>query len=103
MTEHTPGPWIVAPSSNPQNGSAWRDIHSTGDAFAGSYVGEALARDASLIAAAPDLLAALEMLRAAVERDKDARYAVGTAILTAADNAIEAARGAVTVSQEARS
>ncbi len=57
---HTPGPWIVAPSSNNGNGTAWRDILSTGTEFAPSYVGEALEQDARLIASAPDLLAALE-------------------------------------------
>lgn len=57
---HTPGPWSVRPSSNAENGAAWRDIVSDGQAFGPSYVGEALERDAYLIAAAPELLAALE-------------------------------------------
>jgi len=59
-TQHTPGPWIVGPSSNPRNGSAWRDILSIGCEFSPSYVGEAHQQDAYLIAAAPDLLEALE-------------------------------------------
>jgi hypothetical protein len=62
MTKHTQGQWIVAPSSNKGNGSAWRDIHSTGGPFSPSYVGEALEQDAQLIAAAPDLLEALQQL-----------------------------------------
>ena len=49
MTEHTPIPWTIGPSSNPRNGTAWRDILSTGGVFAPSYVGEALERDAELI------------------------------------------------------
>lgn len=57
---HTPGPWIVQPSSNPRNGTAWRDIVSTGQEYSPSYVGEALERDAYLIAAAPELLGALK-------------------------------------------
>ena len=59
-TKHTPGPWDVRKSSNPKNGTAWRDIVSLGGDFGPSYVGEALDVDARLIAAAPDLLAALE-------------------------------------------
>lgn len=66
-TKHTPGPWEVRPSSNPHNGSAWRDIVSTGTEFSPAYVGEALDRDARLIAAAPDLLAALEYITRSAE------------------------------------
>ena len=55
-TQHTPGPWTVAASSNPRNGTKWRDIVSAGTEFCPSYVGEALERDAHLIAAAPELL-----------------------------------------------
>jgi hypothetical protein len=64
---HTQGPWIVAPSSNKGNGSDWRDIHSIGEEFSPSYVGEALEQDAQLIAAAPDLLKALERIAAGQE------------------------------------
>lgn len=59
-TQHTPGPWGVTSSSNPKNGSSWRDIVSYGTEFKPSYVGEALEQDANLIAAAPELLEALE-------------------------------------------
>jgi len=59
---HTPGPWRVTPSCRIGNGSAWRDILSDGTEFAPSYIGEALDKDAALIAAAPDLLAALQAL-----------------------------------------
>ena len=54
----TPGPWAVQQSSNPGNGASWRDIVATG---------EALERDADLIAAAPDLLDALKKLLSALQ------------------------------------
>lgn len=60
---NTPGPWEVRPSSNPKNGTAWRDIVSLGDTFAPSYVGEALEQDAALIAAAPEMIEALKQAR----------------------------------------
>ena len=59
--QHTPGPWEVRPSSNPRNGSNWRDIVSTGY-FSPYYVSEAQEHDASLIAAAPELLGAAKDL-----------------------------------------
>lgn len=62
MKPHTAAPWIVAPSSNPKNGTDWRDILSIGGKIKGSYVGEALEKDAYLIAAAPKMLAALEVV-----------------------------------------
>ena len=82
--KHTPGPWAVRESSNPKNGTAWRDIVSTGDHFSPSYVGEALEQDAHLIAAAPELLEALIGVvkvadRATKEFDK-ARAAISKAI-----------------------
>lgn len=55
-TEHTPGPWRVVPSTNPKNGTNWRDIVSTGGEFSPAYVGEAQEADARLMAAAPELL-----------------------------------------------
>ncbi len=61
-SEHTPGPWAVAPSSNPNNGSDWRDIVSgKWGEFSPTYVGEAMEKDAHLVAAAPELLAASEI------------------------------------------
>lgn len=57
----TPIPWAVRPSSDPRNGSDWRDIVSLGTEFP-SYVGEAHKDDARLIAAAPDMLAALRAI-----------------------------------------
>ena len=61
-TTHTPGPWAVQKSSNPKNGTAWRDIVSLGGEFSPAYVGEALDKDAALMAAAPDLLAVADWL-----------------------------------------
>jgi hypothetical protein len=63
-TTHTQTPWTVAPTSNKMNGSAWRDIVSTGGEFSPAYVGEAIDRDAELIVRAVNshaaMLAALE-------------------------------------------
>jgi len=59
-TQHTPGPWVVLNTGSSTRGSAWRDVCSMGTEFTPSYVGEALEHDARLIAAAPDLLAALQ-------------------------------------------
>lgn len=56
---HTPGPWRVAKSSNPGNGSNWQDIVADTTAYKMVYVGEAQDKDAALIAAAPDMYAAL--------------------------------------------
>jgi hypothetical protein len=57
--KHTPGPWEVQPTSRAGNGSKWRDIVSMGGEFSPAYVGEALEQDANIIAAAPELMAAL--------------------------------------------
>jgi hypothetical protein len=65
---HTPKPWIVAQSSNPKNGTGWRDIVSTGCVFSPCYVGEAMEQDAHLIASAPELL---EAAKAALQWIKD--------------------------------
>lgn len=62
MSKHTSGKWEVRPSSNPKNGTGWRDIVSTGGAFSPAYVGEALEKDARLIAAAPEMLQALKKI-----------------------------------------
>jgi len=60
-TSHTPGPWTVHPTSNKRNGTSWRNIHAPGH-FGNQYVSESLECNAQLIAAAPDLLLALETL-----------------------------------------
>ena len=69
--KHTPGPWAVAASSNPDNGTGWRDIVSTGTVFSPSYVGEALDVDAAFIVRAcnahDELVAALEWALTSLE------------------------------------
>lgn len=59
-TKHTPGPWNTAPSTT-GGGTARLDVVSDGTEFSPSFVaGDILPEDARLIAAAPDLLAALQ-------------------------------------------
>ena len=64
-TQHTPGPWTIRQSSNPKNGTGWRDIIVPGE-FGPMYLGEALESNARLIAAAPELLEALEQAKASI-------------------------------------
>jgi hypothetical protein len=59
-TTHTPGPWIVCVHPGDKSRTAWRQVLSTGGAFSPAFVCSALDVDAQLIAAAPDLLAALK-------------------------------------------
>ncbi len=91
-TKHTPGPWGFQPSSNPRNGTAWRDIVSHGTPFSPSYVGEALEQDARLIAAAPDLLEAASWARDILVQLKDAGHNVEIE-LNACERAIAKAEG----------
>lgn len=66
--KHTPGPWRVVPSSVKGTGTLRRDIVSDGTEFSPSFVcAEVLEPDARIIAAAPDLLAALEAATEALE------------------------------------
>jgi hypothetical protein len=74
MSKHTKGPWEVRPSSNPHNGTGWRDIVSTGEAFGPSYVGEALQKDAALISSAPCLLEALELAFSHISKESGNPY-----------------------------
>tara|TARA_R110000868_G_scaffold391821_2_gene662115 strand:+ start:755 stop:1021 length:267 start_codon:yes stop_codon:yes gene_type:complete len=60
--KNTQGPLTVAPHSNPTIGSDWREIHAENGIYEPIYVGEAQEADAVLFAAAPELLAALELL-----------------------------------------
>ena len=99
MTTHTPGPWHIA--TEPDSGNYAITVKSPGisshvaNIFAGrlceEHGGSAYA-NARLIAAAPDLLAALEALRGDLLRypNDDARREM---IVDAADAAIAAARG----------
>lgn len=63
MTKHTPGPWFVGPHPGNNAGTDWRMILSSHDPnYPPLYVAEAIEPDACLIAAAPDLLAALRAI-----------------------------------------
>lgn len=66
--KHTPGPLSIFPSSNPGNGTGWRDIVTTSGQYAPAYVGEAIEENARLFAATPDLLSALESCCDAIQR-----------------------------------
>ena len=59
MTKHTPGPWLIEPDAEGEEGffSIWCDFNGSGAELAGRIGEEANAR---LIAAAPDMLAALD-------------------------------------------
>lgn len=57
----------VVPSSKRGNGTGWRDIVSDDGPYRGYYVGEALEDDATLFAAAPELLDAGQLLADLVE------------------------------------
>jgi hypothetical protein len=60
----TPGPWRVGGHPRDDSGTKWREVLTDAGEFAPSYVCQALEADARLIAAAPDLLAALATSRA---------------------------------------
>jgi len=82
-TKHTPRPWVIAPSSNPRNGTDWRDIYSNGTDYAPAYVGEALTKDADLICAAPDLLHAAEVAFEILAALADPQHVMHEAMKTA--------------------
>lgn len=63
-TTHTPGPWIVGPHPGNDAGDDWRTILADTPEFGPLYIGEAIAPDARLAAAAPALLAALRAMLA---------------------------------------
>ena len=65
MKTHTPGPWLATPTTgNPHNPNSLRmDIVTTTGEWTPAFVaGDILPEDARLIASAPDLLAALEVV-----------------------------------------
>lgn len=81
----TPLPWESSRnSSNPHNGSGWRDVLSTGAEFSPCYVGEGIEADAAYIAHAanayPRLVEALRSLHDAYGKDSKSKAAalVGT-------------------------
>jgi len=62
-TPHTPGPWLTRKPESSRPESVRLDIVTDAGDFSPSFVaGDALPQDARLIAAAPDLLSALNLL-----------------------------------------
>ncbi|KKL56566.1 hypothetical protein LCGC14_2244120 [marine sediment metagenome] len=90
--EHTPGPLRVTFTNIPGTDSRqWYVIDSNGDEVAASPVGPHAfnAANARLIAAAPELLKALERITAAIEHNQ---IAAATLLAEKARTAIKAAR-----------
>ncbi len=65
MAKHTPGPWVVDADDNTLITTP--DLHAVGETVAKA----ALSSDARLIAAAPDLLKALDMMERHFSRYDD--------------------------------
>ena len=75
---HTPGPWLAIPTTAiSRNANTVRmDVVTTSGEWNPAFVaGDILPADAHLIAAAPDLLAALERLAHPMADDEDLDYA----------------------------
>lgn len=95
-TKHTPTPYAVAPSSNPKNGKAWRDIVATTTEFSPAYVGEALEHDAEFIVRACNAHDALvEALQAVVVLYDQGQLVIDGDNENGRDPVIEAARAAL--------
>ena len=78
MKTHTPGPWLAIPTTAiSRNANTVRmDVVTTSGEWNPAFVaGDILPSDAHLIAAAPDLLAALERLAHPMADDEDLDYA----------------------------
>ena len=78
MKTHTPGPWLAIPTTAiSRNANTVRmDVVTTSGEWNPAFVaGDMLPADAHLIAAAPDLLAALERLAHPMADDDDLDYA----------------------------
>jgi hypothetical protein len=78
MKTHTPGPWLAIPTTAiSRNANTVRmDVVTTSGEWNPAFVaGDILPSDARLIAAAPDLLAALERLAHPMADDEDLDYA----------------------------
>lgn len=97
ITDHTPGPWIICQTSQDEGtivsiGTGKKGWLGLADCY-GDTMEEALA-NASLIAAAPDLLAALKDIWSAWhEKDEIVRSASLIMSLTSGANAIAKAEG----------
>lgn len=97
-TNHTPGPWETVKSSlHTDTQNLRQDIVSHGAVFSPAFVaGDILPADARLIAAAPDLLEALESALGLllIVRD-DMRGIVSSSIQSNAANACKTAQAAI--------
>lgn len=94
MNEHTPGPWKAVhrhanakPTSNEMSGLGW-EIYGPPEPMRGQF---SLAADAHLIAAAPSMYAALEVIR------DDSALTIETIRMIAADIIAKATGQEVTV------
>lgn len=61
---YTPTPWTIGPTSNPHNGTDWRDLLAKNYNGDDMYIGEALKHDAAFIVRAVN---AHEAMRKALE------------------------------------
>lgn len=78
-TKHTPGPWTMSGANTVHGPDCIVAFVGTADEEVRRFSGERQNADARLIAAAPDLLAALELLLPYLEdcrMDKEARAAI---------------------------
>jgi hypothetical protein len=80
-TAHTPGPWLAEPSTD--NRKTWHVVAPCGLRLAWRIGSPNEAQDARLIAAAPDLLAALKGILSITHRDHVAWDAARAAIAKA--------------------
>lgn len=90
MSKHTPGPWHFAPSLDDTYVVCESDDNGA-STVALVYAADAAKPDARLIAAAPDLLAALEKVLAAYEAAREPGH--GTILIDEARAALAKARG----------
>lgn len=86
-TKHTLGPWYTVAKNNNYQSIVCQEL--TGNTIAVTYTGDD--NDARLIAAAPDLLAALEKLVKAI--DPEATKEIGLGVYLQARAAIAKAKG----------
>jgi len=92
-TQHTPGPWAHTPSrehSNPN--TTRRDIVAESQFGPVFIAGDVSRSDAAIIAAAPDMLSALEALASRMSENADGRELYGDWIAIA-EEAINKAKG----------
>jgi len=89
MSKHTPGPWAAIPDSGEDSEGDWYIIAPDEDVIT-TGLSEP---DAALIAAAPDLLAALKALSAGLHDEIDMKAHIKASEVRAARAAIAKAEG----------